>query len=129
MRETTKRRARPSSQISKNIPQASVCLTGGDEGPLAAALMRGGEAAGLEVVEQLVRIFGQQNVYVELQRHREREEEGAIRLRCASHGRCICRCSRPTVYAMPPAMTERSSIYLRRSAITLNLTTPGACSR
>ncbi len=52
-----------------------VCLTGGDEGPLAAALMRGGETAGRETVERLVRIFGQNNVYVELQRHCEREEE------------------------------------------------------
>jgi error-prone DNA polymerase len=52
-----------------------VCLTGGDEGPLAAALARGGEPAGREAVEGLVRIFGRGNVYVELQRHQEREEE------------------------------------------------------
>jgi error-prone DNA polymerase len=52
-----------------------VCLTGGDEGPLAAALARGGEEAGCDLVERLVRVFGPQNVYVELQRHHEREEE------------------------------------------------------
>ncbi|MGD0649451.1 MAG: error-prone DNA polymerase [Acidobacteriaceae bacterium] len=52
-----------------------VCLTGGDEGPLAAALMRGGEEAGRKSVEELVRIFGRDGVYVEVQRHREREEE------------------------------------------------------
>jgi error-prone DNA polymerase len=52
-----------------------VCLTGGDEGPLAAALVRGGEEAGREVVERLVRIFGRGSVYVEVQRHQEREEE------------------------------------------------------
>lgn len=52
-----------------------ICLTGGDEGPLAAALTSGGEAAGREMVEHLMRIFGRENVYVELQRHREREEE------------------------------------------------------
>jgi error-prone DNA polymerase len=52
-----------------------VCLTGGDEGPLAAALVRGGEDAGRETVERLIRIFGRDSVYVELQRHREREEE------------------------------------------------------
>ena len=52
-----------------------ICLTGGDEGPLAAALARGGEDAGRDVVERLVRVFGPQNVYVELQRHHEREEE------------------------------------------------------
>jgi error-prone DNA polymerase len=52
-----------------------VCLTGGDEGPLAAALARGGEDAGREVVDRMIRVFGPQNVYVELQRHHEREEE------------------------------------------------------
>ena len=52
-----------------------VCLTGGDEGPLAAALANGGEDAGHAMVERLVHIYGQGNVYVELQRHYEREEE------------------------------------------------------
>jgi len=52
-----------------------VCLTGGDEGPLAAALVSGGEDAGRETVERLVRIFGRDSVYIEVQRHREREEE------------------------------------------------------
>ena len=52
-----------------------VCLTGGEEGPLAAALVAGGETAGRKVVEQIIQIFGKQNVYVELQRHQEREEE------------------------------------------------------
>src|SRR5580698_295993 len=33
-----------------------VCLTGGDEGPLAAALAQGGEASGRETVERLMRI-------------------------------------------------------------------------
>lgn len=52
-----------------------VCLTGGDEGPLAAALVRGGEDAGRDVVERLVGMFGRGNVYVEVQRHQQREEE------------------------------------------------------
>ena len=52
-----------------------VCLTGGDEGPLAAALVHGGEEAGREVVERLVGIFGRESVYVEVQRHHEREAE------------------------------------------------------
>ncbi len=55
--------------------QGLVCLTGGDEGPLAAALMRGGEQAGCKVVDQLISIFGRENVYIELQRHQEREGE------------------------------------------------------
>ena len=52
-----------------------ICLTGGDEGPLAAALDSGGEEAGRKRVEELVCIFGHENVYVELQRHRVRGEE------------------------------------------------------
>ena len=52
-----------------------LCLTGGDEGPLAAAFALGGEAAGRASVEQLIELFGQRNVYVELQRHGNRAEE------------------------------------------------------
>ena len=52
-----------------------LCLTGGDEGPLAAALGNGGEGAGRECVERLIEIFGSSNVYVELQRHGNRAEE------------------------------------------------------
>ena len=59
------------AQYSKDL----LCLTGGDEGPLASALAAGGEAAGRLCVEQLTRLFGKQNVYVELQRHGGRAEE------------------------------------------------------
>ncbi len=52
-----------------------VCLTGGDEGPLAAALTSGGEEAGRRLVDRLIGIYGPQNVYVELQRHHNREQE------------------------------------------------------
>jgi error-prone DNA polymerase len=52
-----------------------VCLTGGDEGPLAAALACGGYDAAMREVERLVQIFGPRNVYVELQRHFDRGEE------------------------------------------------------
>src|ERR1700719_599660 len=58
-----------------------VCLTGGAEGPLATALRQGGMGKALGQVEHLVGIFGQQNVYIELQRHFQREEE--IRNRAA----------------------------------------------
>lgn len=46
-----------------------VCLTGGEEGPLAAALMSGGETAGRASVERLVRIFGQQMSPISLKRN------------------------------------------------------------
>ena len=52
-----------------------ICLTGGEEGPLAAALMQTGPQAAFEAVKRLTEIFGQPNVYVELQRHFHREEE------------------------------------------------------
>jgi error-prone DNA polymerase len=52
-----------------------ICLTGGAEGPLAYALAHGGMENGLACVQQLCDLFGQQNVYVELQRHFCREEE------------------------------------------------------
>src|SRR6202790_1595132 len=52
-----------------------ICLTGGEEGPLAVALSQGGPQAAFETVRRLTEIFGQPNVYVELQRHFRREEE------------------------------------------------------
>jgi error-prone DNA polymerase len=75
MRESNKHEGAATSDDLRQYAYGLVCLTGGDEGPLAAALMRRGEEAGRETVEKMVRIFGPKNVYVELQRHHEREEE------------------------------------------------------
>jgi error-prone DNA polymerase len=55
--------------------QGLICLTGGDEGPFAAAFDRGGYDAARNEVERLVHIFGHENVYVELQRHFNRQQE------------------------------------------------------
>ncbi len=52
-----------------------ICLTGGEEGPLAYALAQGGLDAGVKCVQELCGMFGRQNVYVELQRHSSREDE------------------------------------------------------
>ncbi len=52
-----------------------VCLTGGEEGPLAAALERGGMREGRRILCKLVGSFGQKNVFAELQRHGSREGE------------------------------------------------------
>src|SRR5271166_415958 len=52
-----------------------ICLTGGDEGPLAYALANGGMEAGRSTLEQLIEIYGHKNVYVELQRHYDRAQE------------------------------------------------------
>ncbi|MDE3198536.1 MAG: PHP domain-containing protein, partial [Acidobacteriota bacterium] len=51
-----------------------ICLTGGDEGPLAHGF-RESEAGTDMHIRRLLKLFGPQNVYVELQRHRLREEE------------------------------------------------------
>ncbi|HEX4156585.1 MAG TPA: error-prone DNA polymerase [Acidobacteriaceae bacterium] len=75
MREMTKSEGAATLDDLQQYAGGLVCLTGGNEGPLAAALACGGEAAGRKIVEQLVNIFGRKNVYVELQRHQEREEE------------------------------------------------------
>jgi error-prone DNA polymerase len=58
-----------------------ICLAGGDDGPLAHALKNGGIEEARRSVERLTRIFGRDNVYVELQRHFHREQE--IRNRAA----------------------------------------------
>ncbi len=55
------------------------CLTGGADGPLAAALQHGGIEEARRQVENLIGIFGRENVYVELQRHFHREEENRNR--------------------------------------------------
>ena len=75
MLEKTKGEGAATVEDMQQYASGLVCLTGGNEGPLAAALVNGGEEAGLETVAQLVRIFGCEHVYVELQRHYEREEE------------------------------------------------------
>jgi error-prone DNA polymerase len=75
MRETTKQEGAANLDELRQYATGLICLTGGDEGPLAASLMRGGEEAGRETVERLVQVFGPKNVYIELQRHHEREEE------------------------------------------------------
>jgi len=75
MREKTKVEGAARWDDLEQYASGLVCLTGGEEGPLAAALAEGGEEAGRKTVERLVRIYGHNNVYVEVQRHYEREEE------------------------------------------------------
>ncbi|MEQ1472177.1 MAG: error-prone DNA polymerase [Candidatus Acidiferrum sp.] len=65
----------------ENSSAGLVCMTGGDEGPLAHALASGGMPAAIQSVQKLCALFGKHNVYVELQRHHCREEE--VRNQCA----------------------------------------------
>ena len=59
----------------KEYSAGLICLSGGDDGPLALALKHGGIEAARAAVEALVHIFGHNNVYIELQRHFRREQE------------------------------------------------------
>ena len=52
-----------------------ICMTGGEEGPLANALAHGGMTEALHTLERLVAVYGRENVYVELQRHYNRAQE------------------------------------------------------
>src|SRR5207249_651059 len=61
-----------------------VCLTGGEEGVLAASLSNKGFEDARKDIELLTTIFGRKNVYVELQRHcdvvEERRNQAGVRL-------------------------------------------------
>jgi error-prone DNA polymerase len=61
-----------------------VCLTGGARGPLARRLACGDRAGAAECLAELVRVFGRSNVFVEVQRHLDRDQErilaGLVRL-------------------------------------------------
>jgi error-prone DNA polymerase len=87
MREQTKSEGAATTSDFEQYASGLVCITGGDEGPLAAALAHGGEEAGREAVERLIQIFGPTGVYVEVQRHYEREQEwrnqSALRIACS----------------------------------------------
>ena len=52
-----------------------VCLTGGEDGPVALALEAGGAPAARALLDRLTGVFGRGNVYAELQRHFRRAEE------------------------------------------------------
>jgi len=71
----TKGEGRAQTEEMAEMSSGLICLTGGEEGPLAHALAKGGVDRGVKCVEELSRIFGRENVYVELQRHFCHEEE------------------------------------------------------
>ena len=55
-----------------------ICLTGDDDGPLARSLQHdaaGAAKEGQRTIEWLIGVFGRKNVYAELQRHFDRDQE------------------------------------------------------
>jgi error-prone DNA polymerase len=57
-----------------------IALTGDREGPLASRLLRGDHAGALLAAKRLLTIFGEGNLYVELCRHRVRDDRKLNRL-------------------------------------------------
>lgn len=55
-----------------------IALTGDEEGPVRRAWRRAGGSAAAEALQKLLAIFGDDRLYLELQRHRLRDEEREI---------------------------------------------------
>jgi error-prone DNA polymerase len=75
MREATKAEGAATLDDLEEFSAGLICLTGGNEGPLAAALANDGLTEARNVTERLSSIYGRGNLYLELQRHQQREEE------------------------------------------------------
>ena len=75
MREKTKAEGAATLEDLEEFSSGLICLTGGEEGPLAAALAREGREGARTIVEKLATVYGRRNVYLELQRHQLRDEE------------------------------------------------------
>lgn len=56
-----------------------VALTGGRDGPVVSAILRGDKEGALRAAEGLVRCFGKGNVYVEVSRHGLRDDGKVVR--------------------------------------------------
>jgi error-prone DNA polymerase len=75
MREATKAEGAATFNDLEQFSTGLICLTGGNEGPLAATLARGGSKGAGKIAERLAAIYGRGNLYLELQRHQQREVE------------------------------------------------------
>ncbi|KAA6458642.1 DNA polymerase III subunit alpha [Acidobacteria bacterium AB60] len=75
MRESTKAEGAATLEDLEEFSSGLICLTGGEEGPLASGLALGGQDRARLQLDQLTHIYGRNHVYVELQRHQLREEE------------------------------------------------------
>ncbi len=75
MREATKAEGAATLDDLAEFSAGLICLTGGYEGSLAAALAHGGSAEARKIADRLTAIYGRGNLYLELQRHQQREEE------------------------------------------------------
>jgi len=102
MRETKKTEGAATLEDLEEFSAGLICLTGGDEGPIAAALTRGGQDEASKLIERLAAIYGHGSLYIELQRHQQRDEEcrNQSLLRLASSLRLPVIASNGVRYAM-----------------------------
>ena len=75
MREATKSEGAATLEDLEEFSDGLICMTGGDEGPLAATIAQKGNSEAHKLVDRLTSIYGRGNFYIELQRHGLREEE------------------------------------------------------
>jgi error-prone DNA polymerase len=73
MRETSKAEGAATFDDLEEFAPGLICLTGGEEGPLCAALEQSSNAH--TILDRLGSIYGRGHLYVEIQRHQQREEE------------------------------------------------------
>ena len=99
-----------------------ICLTGGDDGPLAHSLRTGGIDEAHRTVERLAHIFGHNNVYIELQRHFRREQELRNRavIEIAHSSRLPLLATNGVRYARPKARELADVFTAIRNHCTLN---------
>jgi error-prone DNA polymerase len=75
MREATKAEGAATLEDVEEFSAGLICLTGGDEGTLAATLAQGGMDEARRIADRLASIFGRGNLFLELQRHQQRDQE------------------------------------------------------
>src|ERR1035441_7370424 len=75
MREATKAEGAATFDDLEEFSAGLICLTGGDEGPMASSLARDGMHETRRHLDRLASIYGRGNLYVELQRYNLRDEE------------------------------------------------------
>jgi len=75
MREATKAEGAATLEDLEEFSAGLICLTGGEEGPLAAAFASDGKDSADKIVDRLGSIYGHGSLYMELQRHQQRDEE------------------------------------------------------
>ncbi len=75
MREPSKAEGAATLQDLEEFAQGLICLTGGEEGPLAASLSGEKQEDTRKLASRLSSIYGHSHVFIELQRHGLREEE------------------------------------------------------